>query len=217
MVGNFDKGIAFIGEGATEVVFYEEYLKFVAKAKACSFEPLDVVGEAAYRFDAPGQTSLVMMHSTNTVSQLPNASSWFNRACDASNPSIPWDVILAYDTESHSDNVSQFYQGDWLRLRTDLVAAGATIIDMAAAADIEDVMLIDLLGVLAFLELPLNTLLPSGRKGKAKMKKLFRMKALNLKYREGEKARPLIRALDMSLIEKNASLPFSDLRSSFGV
>jgi hypothetical protein len=68
-------------------------------------------------------------------------------------------------------------------------------------------MLCDYAGVLNFLGLPADTDLPNGRKGKARMKKLHKKVALNKPYHEGDKARPLIRALDMDKILKTAPIP----------
>lgn len=48
------------------------------------------------------------------------------------------------------------------------------VVDLAAKADIEDVMLCDLPGVLSFLGLPPETEMPPGNKGKTKLKKLYR-------------------------------------------
>lgn len=45
------------------------------------------------------------------------------------------------------------------------------------------------------------------------MKKLFKEVDIRNKYREGQKARPLIQSLDMKLIEERASVPLSALKS----
>lgn len=218
MKRSFNKALALIGEGPTELVFYEEYFKALASSNQnYSFAPLNVVGEAVFCFNSYDQNTLVKMHSTNTVSQLPNASSWFYEFCNRPNPNTPWTVVLAYDTDNYLSTVTRFHKGEWLRLRSNLNNYAASIVDMAASADIEDLMLLDYPNVLKYIGLPPNTPLPSGGKGKAKMKKLFRLKALNYKYREGERARPLIQSLDMDLIERTASLPFPDLRVALGI
>ena len=85
---------------------------------------------------------------------------------------------------------------------------------MAAEADIEDIMLCDFTGVLAFLGLPSDTKLPNGRKGKARMKRLHKMVALNKPYHEGDKARPLVRALDMGKILRTAPIPLDMLEAA---
>jgi hypothetical protein len=76
-------------------------------------------------------------------------------------------------------------------MRSDIEPKAVAIVDLAAEADIEDIMLCDYAGVLGFLGLPANTELPNGRKGKVRMKKLHKMVALNKPYHEGDKARPL--------------------------
>ena len=69
-----------------------------------------------------------------------------------------------------------------------------------AKADIEDVMLCDLPGVLSFLGLPPETEMPPGNKGKTKLKKLYRKVAPNKAYHSGECAKDLISHLDMAEI-----------------
>lgn len=65
---------------------------------------------------------------------------------------MPWTVYLCYDTDSSNSNISKFYEGDWKILRQDLEKSKTTtIVDLAASADIEDIMLYDIESVLAFL------------------------------------------------------------------
>ena len=106
------------------------------------------------------------------------------------------------------------YQRDWKRLRDDIDEAAESVTDLAASADIEDIMLCDLEDVLVFLNLPADTPLPSGHKGKVRMKCLFRMAAVNHPYHEAEKARPLIQALDMGKIAERAPLPLGRFEST---
>lgn len=101
---------------------------------------------------------------------------------------------------------TKFHQGDWKRLRDDIDEAAESVTDLAASADIEDIMLCDLEDILVFLNLPADTPLPSGRKGKVRTKRLFRMVAINHPYHEAEKARPLIQALDMGKIAERAPI-----------
>ena len=86
------------------------------------------------------------------------------------------------------------------------------VVDLAAKADIEDVMLCDLPGVLSFLGLPPETELPPGNKGKTKLKKLYRKVAPNKAYHSGERAKDLISHLDMA--EIRASAPVQELGCS---
>lgn len=99
-------------------------------------------------------------------------------------------------------------------MRLDIEPKADAFIDLAAEADIEDIMLCDYAGVLNFLGLPADTNLPNGRKGKARMKKLHKKVALNKPYHEGDKARPLIRALDMDKILKTAPIPLASLEAA---
>lgn len=66
--------------------------------------------------------------------------------------------------------------------------------DIAAAADIEDIILSDIDGVSSFLGSSSTMELPTGSKGKAKLKKLFRQ--VGKTYHEGKRARALIDSLD---------------------
>jgi len=67
---------------------------------------------------------------------------------------INWVVFLCYDTDSHNRDISQFYEGDWSELRKSIENNSRTsIFDLAASADIEDIMLLDIDGVCSFLEI----------------------------------------------------------------
>ena len=78
-------------------------------------------------------------------------------------------------------------------------------------ADIEDVMLCDLPGVLSFLGLPPETEMPPGNKGKTKLKKLYRKVAPNKAYHSGERAKDLISHLDMAEIRASAPVPLGEI------
>ena len=154
------------------------------------------------------------LNNVGTVTQMTNSAEWFHRSCASRHPSIPWTVFLGYDTDAYNSNITKFHEGDWARLRLDIEPKADAIIDLAAEADIEDIMLCDYAGVLSFLGLPTDTDLPNGRKGKARMKKLHKKVALNKPYHEGDKARPLIRALDMDKILKTAPIPLVSLEAA---
>lgn len=109
---------------------------------------------------------------------------------------------------------TKFHQGGWQRPRNDIDEAAESVTDLAASADIEDIMLCDLEDVLVFLNLPADAPLPSGRKGKVRMKRLFWMVAVNHPYHEAEKARPLKQALDMGKIAERAPLPLGRFESA---
>ena len=85
------------------------------------------------------------------------------------------------------------------------------VADLAAKADIEDVMLCDLPGVLSFLGLPPETEMPPGNKGKTKLKKLYRKVAPNKAYHSGERAKDLISHLDMAEIRASAPVPLGEI------
>lgn len=204
-------GVAFIMEGATEKVFYSEFMRHLADRHGAAIDKLENdEGIASVLLRQDGVSVLVKMDSVGTVTQVANSGVWFERAC-AARYAIPWIVFLCYDTDEYHSNVTKFQEGDWARLRSRIGSRSRRIIDLAASADIEDIMLSDYRGVLSYLGLPEDTPLPTGGKGKIKMKKLFRMVALNRPYHEGPRALPLIKSLDMEAIERAAPVPLDEL------
>lgn len=213
MVSDCDRrGLAFIVEGATEKVFYLEYLKYIRKKHATTIVKDYESQEDAYVIaDGDDGMTLVMFNAVNSVSQMTNSATWFHRACSKAFPDRAWSVFLCYDTDEYNYAITKFHEGDWGLLRKDIGKSAERIVDLAAKADIEDIILCDLAGVLGFLGLGRETPMPEGSKGKAKLKKLYRMVALNNAYHSGEKARPLIQALDMELIERSAPIPLREI------
>ena len=82
---------------------------------------------------------------------MTNSATWFHRACVKEYSNIGWSVFLCYDTDAYNSDITKFHEGDWLRLRQSIESDAESIADLAAQADIEDVMLCDFQGVLAFL------------------------------------------------------------------
>ena len=89
--------------------------------------------------------------------------------------------------------------------------AARKVVDLAAEADIEDVMPCDLPGALSFLGLPPETEMPPGNKGKTKLKKLYRKVAPNKACHSGERAKGLISHLDMAEIRASAPVPLGEI------
>ena len=116
-------------------------------------------------------------------------------------------MFLCYDTDNYTPNISKFYEDDWKELRKTISKRkSCSIIDLAAQADIEDIMLVDADGVFRFLDMsPIE--IPSGSKGKSKMKKIFRAKGPGNAYHEGVRAEALINALDFDKIISNSPSP----------
>ncbi len=198
----FTEGIAFIMEGKTEKVFYKSFLDSI-----CISNPnikfgkeYSDDGEIYYVWSTISKRIIIKVFVVGTISQITNSSSWFANKC-AKKIKIPWTVYLCYDTDSSSAEISKFYEGDWQLLRRELIKAHATkVIDLAASADIEDIMLYDLEGICRFLNIAVPEKLV-GRKGKAKMKMLHRN--CGLTYHEAERAMPLIKSLDFNkIVEK---------------
>jgi hypothetical protein len=235
-------GLAFIVEGATEKVFYSEYLAdlcaragyafvkdvtsqedlYVIEMRAAGAGGESVTGGAAGASDTFGALSegngqaIVMFWSSNSVSNIASGSVWFRRACAEAFPQVSWTVFLCYDTDEYNARITRFYEGDREQLRADVAGCAAGVVDMAAEADIEDIILCDLAGVLRFLGLPADTQVPPGNKGKTKLKKLYRMVASNHAYHSGGKARALIQALDMECLRRVAPVPLGEIDKALG-
>ncbi|MBE6969072.1 MAG: hypothetical protein E7442_02985 [Ruminococcaceae bacterium] len=214
MESAYSKGVAFIFEGDTEKAFYINLLEHLCQkhegyilAKQVDIES----GEIYFVLESQSSRVLIKMNVVGTISQLTNSGAWFTSKCYAKNKKLNWNVILCYDTDDYKEDFSKFHEGDWEILRKTLSKKKTTrILDMAANADIEDTMLLDSDSVFKFLEME-PCPIPSGSKGKRKMKKLFRLKGQGIAYHEGVRADPLIRALDFDVIIGKSRLPFDEL------
>ena len=121
---------------------------------------------------------------------MPHSSRWFISQCKNKHRDVgSWIVFLCYDLDNYKNDITKFYEGDWVNLRTSLKKKAKAVHDIAAAADIEDIILSDIEGISRFLGSPNTMALPTGSKGKAKLKKLFRQ--ANRTYHEGKRARTL--------------------------
>lgn len=147
---SYEKGIAFIVEGATERVFYEEYLKKLCSERGMTITKDEKSQENKYTICAENRSILVLINNVGSVSQMTNSATWFHRACVKEYSNIGWSVFLCYDTDAYNSDITKFHEGDWLRLRQSIESDAESIADLAAQADIEDVMLCDFQGVLAF-------------------------------------------------------------------
>lgn len=203
-------GIAFVLEGATEKVFYRTFLMWLAQQNNCSFIKGDNLDNGDVYFEWVNCTEVILIkfNTVGTVTQVSHSGKWFTNKC-ANKYKIPWTVFLCYDTDSSEYDISKFYQDDWKLLRKELARAKAKeIIDLAASADIEDIMLFDLSGVCTYLGIDVPDKL-SGRKGKAKMKALYR--SCGNTYHEGEKAKPMIESLNFQKIIDSSPLELQKL------
>jgi len=201
----YSRGIAFIMEGTTEKVFYRSFLKWISENNQCIFERGEDLNNADIYFDWDNgnEKILIKFNVVGAVTQVSNSGKWFSTKC-AGAYKIPWKVFLCYDTDNYDDDISKFYQDDWKVLRGDIKKAKAEeIIDLAASADIEDIMLCDLNGICRFLNISIPNEL-KGRKGKAKMKGLYR--SCGNTYHEGDRAEGLISTLDFQKIVDKSPL-----------
>ena len=83
---------------------------------------------------------------------------------------------------------------------------------LEAQAEIEDLFLLDIESILTYLDLPSNTPIPNGRKGKKRLKKLFRLSSKGIFYHEGKRSRSLIQCLNMKRIEERAFIPIDGIK-----
>ena len=197
-------------EGTTEKVFYRTLMKWIAKNNNCSFlRGKDVDnGDIYFEWINGSEIILIKFNVVGTVTQISHSGKWFLTKC-AKVFKIPWKVFLCYDTDNSENDVSKFYQDDWKLLRNDLKKAKAEeIIDLAASADIEDIILHDLDGICDYLGIDVPDKI-SGRKGKAKMKALYR--SCGNTYHEGNKAETMIESLDFQKIVDNSPLTLDRL------
>lgn len=202
---DYKKGIAFILEGATEKVFYKTFMKWIAQNNNCSFvkgESIDN-GDIHFVWNNGSEKILIKFNVVGTVTQISHSNRWFYSKC-AKPYKIPWTVFLCYDTDNSENDISKFYQDDWKVLRNDLKKAKAKeIIDLAASADIEDIMLCDISGICKFLKIDVPDRI-KGRKGKTKMKALYR--SCGNTYHEGDRAETMIESLDFQKIINDSPL-----------
>lgn len=212
----FDKGIAFICEGDTEKEFYLSMLTFLCNKYNAIMEkqePQDVE-DVIYQIQVGDTCLLVKFYCANTVSGIPKAGKWFEAEClKKYGARKEWEIFLCYDTDSHNNTVSQFQEGDWQDLREKLSKA-KKITDLAAAADIEDIMLVDLQSICDYLKIAIvsyNDL--KGRKGYAKMKYLYR--GCGKSYHKGKRARPMIDYLNKQKIIDSGVIPLCEIESLF--
>ncbi|MDO4543430.1 MAG: hypothetical protein Q4C01_02655 [Clostridia bacterium] len=169
MEHDFSNGYTFILEGETEKEFYMALLEHLCRKHSATMTRIEdnVSPDIVYHLKTESSTDLIKFNVVNTVTQMPRAGKWFTSQCVAKyGAGHIWYVFLCYDTDDYKNDITKFHEGDWAMLRSSLKKAGA-VIDMAAAADIEDVMLGDLNGICKFLscdaDMPLK-----GRKGKIK-------------------------------------------------
>ena len=212
----FEKGIAFILEGDTEKVFYLSLLKHLCNKYNGVFlnkqtDPNS--GEIFYSLENGNHKVLIMFNIVGTISQITNSGNWFEKRCYAQHKSLNWIIFLGYDTDNYVPNISKFYEDDWKELRKSISKRkSCTIIDLAAQADIEDIMLLDVESIFKFLAMdPIP--IPSGSKGKVKMKKIFRAKGHGCAYHEGERAEQLIKTLDLDKIVATSPVPLKKIQT----
>ena len=216
MEDRFEKGIAFILEGDTEKVFYLALLKYLCKQHEgviINKQTDPNSGEIFYTLTDGNHKVLIMFNVVGTISQITNSGNWFEKRCYNQHKNLEWTIFLCYDTDNYLPNISKFYEDDWKELRRSISKRKTcSIIDLAAQADIEDIMLVDSDGVFNYLGIaPIP--IPTGSKGKVKMKKIFRSKGAGSAYHEGERAKSLIDALDLKKIITISPVPLNKIET----
>jgi len=211
----YSHGVAFIMEGPTEKVFYLALLEHCCKKHPGAQLDMQVdpaTGEISYVLTRGDHRKVLIKFSVvGTISQVTNSGTWFVKRCYQAHRPLRWTVFLCYDTDSYLANITKFHEGDGSELRKTLQKGRPDqIIDLAASAEIEDIMLLDSESIFSFLGIE-PVAIPTGAKGKRKMKKLFKLKGAGSAYHEGERALPLIQALDLERIISRAPIPLQDV------
>ena len=214
----FDKGVAFVFEGETEFYFYTELLEFFCSRNTGWYlSKKDDLAGGSYVIENGKRRIVICTNTVGTITQIVHSSNWFNNSCASKYSSkMPWDVFLCYDTDSHEYDISKFQENDWKTLRMSLTnRKNICVYDMAASADIEDIFLKDLASVSTFLGLKdclTEQDIPRGRKGKSRLKALFRDHGKT--YHEGIRALNLIKHLNKNTIISSNVLPLIDIEKS---
>lgn len=213
----FTDGYAFILEGDTEKEFYLAFLEYLCNKHSAKMERIidEDSPDIIYLLRVGDTARLIKFHVANAITQIPNAGRWFNTQCvNKYRPNHNWYVFLCYDMDCYKYEISKYFEGDWEYLRKALTKA-KQVVDMCAAADIEDVMLCDIKGICNFIGCAVPEYSLKGSKGKVKLKNLFRQNGIT--YHEGKRSRPLIDALDMEVIISANLVPLQEIeRIVFG-
>lgn len=208
MEGQFDKGFAFVCEGDTEKVFYLQLLLFLCEKYQANLEKVmdENDPDIKYLLSFGEKKYLIKLQIAGTVTQVPYSGKWFTSQCLAKhkNEVSGWIVFLCYDSDSYTADVSKFQKDDWKVLRKKLSGA-EKVLDICASAEIEDALLVDLAGICSYYGIEMPTTPLPGNSGKAKLKRLLRNN--NIYYHTGNRAKDLIKSLDMQRIIDKSTLP----------
>ena len=213
MNSTYSRGLAFIFEGDTEEIFYIHLLRFVCEKHGYTISEAtdEYNNEPIFLVQKEQDILLVKYYTIGTIPSLATATSWYKTQCSRKY-AHPWVVCLCYDTDDYKEEISKFHEGDWKKVKSKLKKVDC-VIEMAACADIEDILLIDKKGIADFLGFSVSDF-PSdlkGGKGKRKMKTLFRQ--FNDCYHEGSRAYALIASLNMQLIIDRAPIKLAELEN----
>lgn len=205
-----ENGFAFILEGDTEKEFYYSLLSYLCQKHGATLtREVDTSNpDINYILQKKSGASLVKFNVVNTITQIPRAGNWFNTQCVGKYATANgWYVFLCYDQDDYKGNISKFYQGDWSVLRN-LLKKAVQVVDVAATADIEDVMLQDIDHICQFVGCVPPVVLKGG-KGKVKLKRLFLDHGKC--YHEGKRAKDLIDTLDMEVLINGNLVPLQEI------
>ena len=208
----YTKGVAFICEGETEKEFYYSLLERECRKVGVELihQTSQETSEVYDEITLPDKKIIIKSWDCGGIHNVNQAGPWFRTECTLRYKTIEWLVFLCYDTETYQEDITAIGEKDWMTLEKNLPKKKVSVYHVAAAADIEDAMLVDLEGICRFLSCkPVNIEDLKGRKGKVKLKNLYR--ANGQTYHEGSRARDLIDSLDMEKIIESGILPLKDM------
>jgi len=206
MKKTYSSGVAFIFEGDTEQTFYEIMIsRFSGRHPEYSYSVSfdDGVNEFISIASCESHSVIIRMNSVKTITQIAHSADWFSNSCKKKHLGIKWTVFLCYDTDSPHEDITKFYEGDWLTLRRKLKGRNVEVIDLASRAMIEDLLLYDKEGICNYLGVHNQAIQREGN-GKTTLKQFYRK--FGQTYHEGERAADMIWGLDMDLIVSNAEI-----------
>lgn len=204
-MNDIDLEIAFICEGETEEVFYKTLVQKYSMIMKAEHYGNDNLDGTAIIIRTEEKSVRISFKCTSTCSQITNQVEWIRNEYADKIRNRDICIYICYDTDSYREDITRFEEGDWEYFikQIEKISGEINIIQLAAKAQIEDIMLIDKNGIKKYLGLT-EIAIPNKSKGKYKMREVF--KQANKCYREGYRSERFINSLDFEYICKNCEI-----------